>query len=173
MDHTDIDKQVFELLSKARPVDDDKERVIRIALNILVVFVLAASAFAAYSLFTLPQGKITSPAPDTLTPQVIAVNGFTKNIPLERRHIWLTVDVKKVGLCWPKMQIYKPNEPFAIKIYEGGPNKEFVVCLYAVDQRYHNDILKWVEDVKHTGIREGFPIIPESFKLDDVRLTLR
>jgi len=59
------------------------------------------------------------------------------------------------------------------QIYEGGPNKEFVVCLYAVDQSYHNDILKWFEDVKRAGSAEGFSMMPASFKLDSAVLSLR
>jgi len=58
------------------------------------------------------------------------------------------------------------------KIYEGGPNKEFVVCLYAVNQSYHNDILKWFEDVKRTGSAEGFSMMLANFWLDSVVLSL-
>lgn len=126
-----------------------------------------------YSAFTAPRGEIVSPAPGTLTSRVVEIEGYTKNIPLERRYIWITVDVKGVALCWPKRQIFNPNEKFKIKIYEGGPNKEFVVSLYAVNQSYHNEILKWFEDVKRTGSKEGFSMMPEGFGLDSRTLTLQ
>jgi len=173
MDKSDIDKEVFDILNTAKPIKRDDKRAFRTALITLTILVLAGSAFAMYSVVTAPRGEIVSPAPGTLTSRVVEIEGYTKNIPLERRYVWVAVDVKSVSLCWPKQQIYKPNEPFEIKIYEGGPNKEFVVCLYAVDQSYHNDILKWFEDVKRTGSAEGFSMLPASFKLNSVTLSLR
>jgi len=82
-------------------------------------------------------------------------------------------NVKGVGLCWPKIQVYKPNEPFKRKIHERGPNKDFVVSLYAVDQTCHQDILKWFDETRITSSNEGFPIIPETFKLDSATLFLK
>ena len=103
---------------------------------------------------------------------MVEIEGFTKNIPLERRYIWITVDVKDLGLCWPKRQIYKLNEPFKTKFIENGPNKNFVVSPYAVNWKFHNDILKWFEEARLTHTEAGFPIMPESFKLDEVKLGL-
>jgi len=172
MDKSNIDKEVFDILNTAKPINRDDKRVFRTALIVLAILIVAGSAFAMYSVLTAPRGEIVSPAPGSLTSRVVEIEGYTKNIPPERRYIWTTVDVKSVGLCWPQRQIYSPNEPFEIKIYEGGPNKEFVVCLYSVDQSYHNDILKWFEDVRRTGSKEGFSMMPEGFRLDDVTLTL-
>lgn len=173
MDQRDNDKEVFDILNTAKPIKSDNRHPFRTALIALAILIVAGSAFAMYSVLTAPRGEIVSPAPGTLTARVVEIEGYTKNIPLERRYVWVTVDVKSVDLCWPKRQIYKPNEPFKIKFYEGGPNKEFVVCLYAVDQSYHNEILKWFKDVRRTGSAEGFSMMPEGFRLDDVKLTLQ
>ncbi len=136
MDQSDIDKEVFDILNTAKPIKIDDRHPFRTALIALSILIVAGSAFAMYSVLTAPRGEIVSPAPGTLTSRVVEIEGYTKNIPLGRRYIWTTVDVK------------------------------------SVDQSYHNDILKWFEDVKRTGSAEGFTMMPASFKLDSVILTL-
>ena len=89
------------------------------------------------------------------------------------KKVYRVFNANDIGLCWPKRQIYKPNEPFKAKIHERGPNKNYVVSLYAVDQAYHQDILKWFDFGTKTGSNEGFPIIPESFKLDSISFILK
>jgi len=109
MDKSDIDKEVFDILNTAKPIKRDDRYPFRTALITLTILVLAGSAFAMYSVLTAPRGEIVSLAPGTLASRVVEIEGYTKNIPLERRYIWTTVDVKSVGLCWSKRQIYNLN----------------------------------------------------------------
>jgi len=102
----------------------------------------------------------------------VEIEGYTKNIPLERKFIWLAVDVKDLGLCWPKRQIYNPNKPFKTMIYENGPYKNFTVSLYAVDRDFHDAILKWQDVVRVSGVEEGFPMLPDECRLDSVNLII-
>ncbi|MBC8433845.1 MAG: hypothetical protein H8D96_18190 [Desulfobacterales bacterium] len=109
MDKSDIDKEVFDILNTAKPIKNDDRHSFRTALIALAILIVAGSAFAMYSALTAPRGEIVSPAPGTLTSRVVEIEGYTKNIPLERRYIWTTVDVKSVGLRWLKRQIYNLN----------------------------------------------------------------
>ena len=109
MDKSDIDKEVYDILNTAKPIKRDDKRAFRTALIALAILIVAGSAFAMYSVVTAPRGEIVSPVPGTLTSRVVEIEGYTKNIPLERRYIWTTVDVKSVGLCWLKRQIYNLN----------------------------------------------------------------
>lgn len=111
-----------------------------------------------------PQGKITFPSAGSKTDRQFNIEGYTKNIPNERPYIWLTVNVKDIGLCWPKKPWIKANSGFNTTIYEGGRKKEFTVCMYAVGEGYHETFRRWVKDEKFGGI----PIIPERYKLDEV-----
>ena len=83
------------------------------------------------------------------------------------------MDVEKLKFCWSKRQVYKPNEPFKTKFYEGGPKGNFKVSLYAVDRGMHEDIFKWDEEREITKSREGIPQIPKRFMLDSIALELK
>lgn len=135
---------------------------------------IASIAFALYLNNTpeppadAPQGKITNPPPGSKTARQFNLTGYTKNIPAERSHIWITVNVKDLGLCWPKRPHIKANSGFTVTVHEEGPKKEFTVCMYAVGQGYHETFMRWVKDQKLSGI----PIIPERYKLDEVTYRL-
>lgn len=101
---------------------------------VVAAVIVAVAAFSAHSYISAPLGKITSPKEGTPTSGVIGIQGFTKNIPSERKYIWLAVDVDRLDLSWPKRQIPKANGAFTIKIVEAGQPGKFTVSLYAVDR---------------------------------------
>ena len=132
---------------------------------------IASIAFALYLNNSPPeppadasQGKIINPPAGSKTARQFTLTGYTKNIPDERSHIWLTVNVKELGLCWPKGPHITANSGFTISVHEEGPKKEFTVSLYAVGEGYHKTFKQWIEDEKFGGI----PIIPARYMLDEV-----
>ena len=84
MDKEEIDKEVFDILNTAKPIKSDTKRTFRTVLIALAILIVAGSAFAMYSVLTAPRGEIVAPAPATLTFRVVEIEGYTKNIPLER-----------------------------------------------------------------------------------------
>ena len=152
-----------------------RRRLLVWAGSVSAVVLIASIAFALYLNNSPPkpppdaiQGKITFPTPGSKTDRQFTIEGYTKNIPAERPYIWLTVNVKDLGLCWPKRPWIKANSSFNTSIYEGGRRKEFTVCMYAVGEGYHETFKRWIKDGKFGGI----PIIPERYMLDEVTYRL-
>jgi len=48
-----------------------------------------------------------------------------------------------------------------------------VVSLYAVDESYNDEILKWFEGVRIAKDHSGLSMLPKRFKLDSITLTLQ
>ena len=141
-------------------------------LILTAVFLFTASIYGAYVYFTRPSGRIASPEDGSLVSRVFEITGYTKNIPPSRKYIWIVVDAEAIGLCWPKRPIHNLNGLFKTKIHEAGPNKNFVVSLYAVDRGYHEEILKWFDKNRFTDSEPGFPMFPKSYRLDSITLKL-
>ena len=171
----DLEKKAEELVLSAGSKGHKHIKNLAIKLFFILIFVFAISgiAYGTYQYFFEPRGKITHPLRGSQLSRVIEIEGFTKNVPPERRYIWITVDVEKLKLCWPKRQVYKFNEPFKAKFYEGGPKGNLTISIYAVDRGMHEDILKWNEERKITKTREGITKIPEWFKLDSSTFELK
>ncbi len=87
MDKSDIDKEVFDILNTAKPIKSNARHSFRTALIALAILIVVGSAFAMYSVLTAPRGEIVASAPGTLTSRVVEIEGYTKNIPPERRYI--------------------------------------------------------------------------------------
>jgi hypothetical protein len=75
-------------------------------------------------------------------------------------------------LCWPKLTNIGANKKFRTEIMEEGPNRSFMVSLYAVDHKTHNEILEWFDENKRLHHNAGFTMIPNEFKLDSVMLEI-
>lgn len=172
MNQNPIDKEVFELLDQARPAKQNHRQLMKSTLLVLVALIVIGLAWKAYTFMVAPRGEITSPPAGFPTDRLVEIKGFTKNIPLNRRYIWVTVDVPKIGLCWPKRPIYKYNSLFKTKFLEQGPNPEFMVSLYAVDQSYNSEILTWFKERKTTKSHAGLPLLPEEYKLYSIKLRI-
>lgn len=125
-------------------------------------------AYGDIDMHLMPYGRIMSPAPGSLTLRDLTLSGYTENIPFDRPFVWMVVDVPELGLCWPKKVDIKRNEPFQVKIHEGGPNQEYTVSLYAVGYRLNAMIEQWIEH----GIFGGLPMIPKQYRLDSIKLAL-
>ena len=171
----DLEKKAEELILNAGPKGYKRFKglALKLFFVLISVFALSGIAYGTYHYFFEPRGQITNPLEGTQTSRVIEIEGYTTNIPPDRRYIWVSVDVEKLKLCWPKRQVYKPNEPFNAKFYEGGPKGNFKVSLYAVDRGMYEDILKWDEERKITKSREGIILIPARFKLDSITFELK
>ncbi|MFH1992329.1 MAG: hypothetical protein ABIK98_07965 [Pseudomonadota bacterium] len=148
-----------------------KPDTLKFILNTLVFLAALAASFGGYYLLSFPVGKIISPPDGSRASREIAIEGYTKNIPPEQSYIWITIDVKDLGQCWPKQQIHQPNQAFKTKIHETGPNKNIVVSLYAVDQNYDTKILKWLEEESRSNNAAGLSLLPGHYKLDSITLT--
>ncbi len=162
-----------EIIAPSRSQLHSKRSFFRNIILTIVTIPIIGTAFGAYSSMTAPMGKITSPAAGSKTGRVVKIEGYTKNIPQHIRNIWLVVEMESLGLCWPKRPIYKPNSPFKTTIHENGPNKEYTVALYAVDQICQAEILTWFEIAQNPQTEPGLEIPPGCFKLDSVKLTLQ
>ena len=138
----------------------------------LAVLPIAVGCFA-YWYAILPRGRFTTPVQGVSVPRLFEFEGYTRNIPLERRFVLVAVDVPEIKLCWPHRQIYRPDEPFRVKINEQGPNRTFTVSLYAVPADLHREIREWFEFGQKTGSREGFPLLPEKLRLCRIGLCLK
>ena len=170
-----IKKEVADLLTKSDPSDtaSSKTRAYKIQVIVIVVLVAVGTIYGVYSFLTAPTGKITSPADGSQTSRIVDISGFAKNIPPESRYLWITIDEENFGICWPKQPAYKSNGRYKTIIYKRGPNKSFVVSLYAVDETCNEEILKWFEEVGIAMDHSGFKMLPKRFKLDSVSLTLQ
>ena len=172
----DIRKEVETIITKRnqkKPIHATRKHIIRILLIIAAVLLVSASVYGAFVYITRPCGRIASPEDGSLVSRVFEITGYTKNIPPSRKYIWIVVDAEEIGLCWPKRPINNLNGPFKTKIHEAGLNENFVVSLYAVDNKHHEKILKWFDQVRIAESEPGFPIIPEDFKLDSITLMLQ
>lgn len=167
-----IDKEVFEILSKTKPIKADRESTFRTALVVIAVLVVAGSAWAAYAHLNAPRGAFTIPIRGSTTERLVELEGYTQNIPPDRKYLWVTVDVPGLVLCWPHRPIYKTNSPFKTKFLEQGPNQKFTVSLYAVDLPHHQEILNWFAECRTTNNHAGLSLLPEDFKLYSVDLLL-
>ncbi len=78
-----------------------------------------------------------------------------------------------IFLLYSKKPVVKPNKKFRIKLYEGGPNTNFTLSLYAVDESINNKILKWFEENDRINHNAGFSMIPTKYRLDSVLLELQ
>ncbi len=110
----DIKREAAAILNEAKPADpapSKKPAYLKILLTLATVIVTIA-VYGAYAFITRPKGKIISPKEGSQTPRIVELSGYTKNIPPERRYVWATVDIESLGLCWPKGQTHKSNEPF-------------------------------------------------------------
>ena len=116
---------------------------------------------------TGPIGAILSPAHGSTTGNKVRVQGKTENIE-PGQYVWLVVDKPALELCWPKDTGIKPNCSFITTINENGPEEPYVLSLYTVNQTIHNQLADWT-DQKLSG---GFPMLPQSRKLDSVTLML-
>ena len=79
-----------------------------------------------------PDRDITSPVPNALTDHTVTITGYTKNVPIDTPFVWLMVDVPFIGRGWPKKPLIQPNGTFPATIFDGGPNMDYTVSLYAV-----------------------------------------
>ena len=168
-----VNKEVFELLDQSRPIQGRTARARRVAVAAGIAVLVAVAAGFGYWYAFFPRGRFTSPAPGATVDRVMELEGFTRNIPPERRFLWVVVDVPDLGLCWPHRQIHRVNGPFKAKIHEQGPNQTITVALYAVPWDVHHEILKWREMCLRTGSFEGFPMIAEGLRLDLINLRLK
>ena len=173
MDNKPVDREVFEILGRAKPIKTDRGPIVRAALVVIAVLIAAGTAWAAYIFINGPKGAFINPANGFFTGRLVEIEGYTQNIPPDRRFIWVTVDVPGIGLCWPKRPIYRLNGPFKTKFLEQGPNREFIVGLYAVDHSYNTEILKWFEECRITKSAAGFPLLPPDYRLDAIVLKLK
>jgi len=157
----------------ARPdAGPQKPDTLKFILNTLVFLAVLAASFGAYYFLSFPVGKITFPPEGSRISREVEIEGYTKNIPPEQRYIWISIDAKDPGLCWPRQQIHQLNQSFKTKIHERGPTNNIVVALYAVDQSYNTKILKWLEESKRFKNPDGLSILPGYYKLDSVTLAL-
>lgn len=114
-----------------------------------------------------PHGRILSPQSGSSSSRVIKITGITANIP-ENHYVVLAVDVEKQRVCFPKYPFIEPNAAFRTEIYDGGPEGECAVSLYAVDEEYYRKIKLWL-DQKRFG---GMPLIPLRYRLDGVKIRI-
>lgn len=151
-------------------------RIKRIALSSIII---PALIFTVYSgIFYLntpssepipsgPAGAILSPVKGSATGNMVRVQGKTQNIE-PGKYIRLVVDKPALQLCRPKMHCPEPNCSFMTTIKENGPREEYVLSLYAVNERTHKYFTEW-QDHKVFG---GLPMLPERRRLDSVLLRL-
>ena len=132
----DLEEKAEEFVLSAGPKGHKRLKSLALKLSFVLISVFAISgiAYGTYHYFFEPRGKITNPSEGTQTSRIIEIEGCTKNIPPERRYVWISVDVEELKLCWPKRQVYKPNEPFTAKIYEGGPKGNFTISLCLLER---------------------------------------
>jgi hypothetical protein len=173
MNRNSIDKEVYELLNEAEPVKPHGSFSRKWFIFFAMILTGIAIVYFSFNAIVKPRGQILKPIEGATVSPVFQIEGYTKFLPVERKYIWITVDVPSIGLCWPHRQIYKANDRFTAKIHEKGPNAEFIVSVYAVNRDYHNEIREWFEFAMKTGSDEGFPIMPENLKLDSVTLKLK
>ncbi len=150
---------------------------ILIALSLLYIFFMKTPFVVNNTgdpipILNTPTGKITHPHDQSIISRKIIVKGYTENISPKTPYIWLTVDVSSIGLCWPKLTTIKANKKFRTEILEEGPNRSYMLSLYAVDQKTHDEILEWFEENKRLDHNAGFSMIPNRYKLDSVLLEL-
>ena len=115
-----------------------------------------------------PTGRITLPLPGSTTDKQVRVSGYTKNLPSGSDYVWLVVDKPGIGLCWPKKPQIGPNCSFATVIDENGPKESYLLSLYAVNKSMNDAFSQWFDEARFGGL----PMLPESRRLDTVRLWL-
>ena len=72
------------------------------------------------------------------------------------------------GISYFKTPTPEQNRFLMTTIKENGPREEYVLSLYAVNERTHKQFTEW-QDHKVFG---GLPMLPERRKLDSVKLEL-
>lgn len=115
-----------------------------------------------------PIGKLTAPVPNAVTDRTVTITGYTENIPVDTPFVWLIVDVPSIGRCWPKKPAIQPNSTFQTTIFEGGPNMDYTVSLYAVGYGLNKTVEAWFD----AGTFGGLPLMPPQYRLDSVNLSL-
>ena len=141
------------------------EGIVFIFLFAIVIVIIATHSSPSAS---GPLGKITAPLNNSKSSRTIKISGYTKNLPPDRPYVTLAVDVKGIGLCWPKKPFIHPNTQFQATFHEGGPAGTCCVSLYAVNRDLYEKIKQWFEEQRLSGM----PIFPNRYRLDSVNLTV-
>jgi len=182
MDPDDLKKEVGNLLtemdgepeeSRAGPDEQPESPGPKWILEGIICFILLAIGIVAVATNNSPSasdliGKITTPINNSKTSRMIEISGYTKNLPPDRPYVVLAVDVKDIGLCWPKKPFIHPNTQFQTTFYEGGPSGTCCVSLYAVNHDLHLKIKQWFDEQRLSGM----PIFPNRYRLDSIVLTV-
>lgn len=111
-------------------------------------------------------GKIISPIAGTTTGTQVSVTVETKNLE-PGQYVWLVVDKPGIGLSWSKVQV-KSNTKFIIIIYEDGKKEPYTLSIYSVHKTINDQWQDWLDD----ELFGGLPMLPDSRRLDSVRLVL-
>ncbi len=115
-----------------------------------------------------PWGRIISPVTGQTIQRHFKISGETRNIPKEHKLV-LVLDVGGIRLFWPHKPLLKPNTRFTVDSYEAGPEGEFKLFLYAIDEKYFDLNKEWFDDKKVGEI----PRIPIRYLLDSVVLKVK
>ncbi len=118
-------------------------------------------AFTDQQILTV--GIITSPVPYSIADRTVTLTGNTAHVPVDTPVVWLIA-----GRCRPQKPIIQPNGTFQATVFEGGPNMDYTVSLYAVGFGHNKTIERWLD----AGSFGGLPVIPQQYRLDSVRLVL-
>ncbi len=179
-----VKKETAESLKQAKPADSGTgpakqpklpnpkwilEGLVSILLLAIAIATITAHLSPRISSSTSgPIGKITTPLNNSTHSRLISISGYTKNLPLDRPYVILAVDVKNIGLCWPKKLIIQPNTQFQTQFYESGPAGTCRVSLYAVNRDMYEKINQWFDEQRLSGM----PLFPNRYRLDSVDLTV-
>jgi hypothetical protein len=161
-------KKIRENLSRIKPIEAPRAsapKSRRIFLISIIVVLLAAIA-GLFTFFATPRGKITALKANGETGRVIEIAGVTKNIPVERKYLWVAVDIPGRKLCWPKRPIHNRNQGFYTKFMEKGLSDIITVSLYAVDSAHNAEIEEWFDQIRAAGREPGMELLPDEFRLD-------
>ena len=168
----ELNKRVAEFFEKASPTIKREGAKLRIWVMALMVFLLSSLLiiliYPRNGNVLSPKGKITSADIDNKTGRKVSISGFTRNLAPGRDHVWLMVDVKRLGLCWPKEPKIKPNTGFKTSINEDGPNLKFTVSLYALNKSHNEIVVAWFKK-RRLG---GLPMFPKQYRIDSITLKL-
>ena len=163
-------KQALKEGTNSESAEIEKKPLPR-SIFIIPGFVFAVILIGTYLLSSQikagPQGKIKSPVVGSETGKVVRVVGETKNIE-PGQYVWIVVDKPEIGLCWPKVPI-DANTKFSTTILEEGPKGPFSLSLYVLTEHFHKQWTEW----KNQEIFGGLPMLPESRRLDLIRLVLK
>ncbi len=152
--------------SKKKPtIQKSKVLFITAFISLIAVGVLIANLMGSSDTVVGPWGKIITPKPGTSTREEVQVTVETRNLS-QGQYVWLAVDKPALGLCWPKAPRIEPNFLLRTAIFEGGPNEQYTLSLYLVDEYTNEQWQEWL-DRKIFG---GLPMLPNSRRLDSTIL---